>query len=104
MTHVSFPFVVCKFHLGVENGHHPPNCHESFISTLSTNISNARSYSLCTKEPTQELSSCKVNPRILSYSKAGRWRELWRLNPRGDLASIEDNALSLENIFDMVNN
>lgn len=91
---------VCRFHLNDGNVHHLLNCQESSISTLSTNISNARSYSLCTSDLTIELYNCKINPRTMSYSEAGRWRDLWRLDPRGDLASTQDNTLSLEKVFD----
>ena len=76
-------FLDCKFHLTVQNSHNPPHCETSPVSTLSTNISDARRFSLCTAHASQEIVSCKIDVNKSLYNKAGRWRRLWRLDPSG---------------------
>ncbi|KAL9959337.1 hypothetical protein ACROYT_G032651 [Oculina patagonica] len=73
---------VCKFHVAVQNGRNHPRCERSPVSTLSTNVTIPRHYSLCTAKDSEEVFNCKIDLKNLLFNKAGRWRQLWRLDPR----------------------
>ncbi|KAJ7369570.1 hypothetical protein OS493_037911 [Desmophyllum pertusum] len=86
-------FSDCKFHLAVQNGRNPPRCQTSPVSTLSTNISDTRRYSLCTAHASQDVVNCKIDENNAFYDKAGRWRRLWRLVQRGQSAGAQETTL-----------
>ena len=70
-------------------------CLKSTIPTLITNISYTQRYSICSAHALNDVGHCTIDGNNSFYlNKEGRWRGLWKLEPREKAAGYHGGKLS----------